>query len=61
MRRAACRCRQTECDRSRHVAVDGSVSVGVSDMTVEWGGMFEEVGVGLWIAFEIINMGEDVA
>ena len=30
-------------------------------MTAEWGGMFEEVGIGLWVAFEIFNMGEDAA
>ena len=57
----ACQYRQTECNRSGHVAVDGSVSAGVSDVTAEWGGMFEEVSVGLWIAFEIFNMGKDAA
>ena len=57
----ACRCRQTKCDCSRHVVVDGSVSAGVGDITAEWGSMFEKVGIGLWVAFKGFNMGKDAA
>ena len=41
--------------------VDGSVSSRIVDVTAEWGSMFEEVGIGLWIALKIFNMGKDVA
>ena len=58
---SACRCRWTKCDHSGYIAVNGSVSAIVGDVTTEWGSMFEEIGIGLWVAFEIFNIGKDVA
>ena len=54
-------CRQAECDRSRHVTVDGSVSARTGDVTMEGGDGTEECGVGFGITFEVFYMGENAA
>jgi len=53
--------RRTEHDHSRHVAVDGSVSAGVCNMTMERGDGMEECGVGFGITFEVFHVGENAA
>ena len=52
---------RTECDCARHVAVDGSVSAGIGDMTVEGGDGTEECGVGFGITFEVFHVGENTS
>jgi len=59
--RCACRCWRTKCNRSGHIAVDGSVSAGIGNVTVEGGDGTEECGVGFGVTFEVFHMGKNVA
>ena len=52
---------RTECDSAGHVTVDGSVSAGIGDVTVERGDGAEECGVGFGIAFEVFHVGENTS
>jgi len=54
-------CRRAECDRAGHVAVDGSISAGVGNVTMEGGDGMEECGVGFGVTFEVFHMGENAA
>jgi len=57
----ACGGRQAKCDCSGHVAVNGSVSAGIGDVTVEGGNGMEECGIGFGVTFEVFHMGENAA
>jgi len=53
--------RRAECDRSGHVAVDGSVGAGMCNVTVEGGDGAEECGIGFGVSFEVFHMGENTS
>ena len=53
--------RRAECDCAGHVTVDGSVSAGVCNMSVEGGDSAEECGVGFGITFEVVHVSENMS
>ena len=58
---STCGCRRAKRDRSGHVAVDGSVSAGVHNMTVEGDDGMEKCGIGFGVTFEVFHVGEKAA
>jgi len=52
---------RAKCDHAGHVAVDGSVSAGIGNVTVEGGDSAEEGGIGFGIAFEIFYVGKNAS
>jgi len=50
-----------EGNRAGHVTVNGGVSAGIGDVTVERGDGTEECGVGFGIAFKIFHVGKNTS